>query len=109
VLPVDPHPISVTLVGGQEHFEVPVGINVEFVDQFVCRGDDPVHRLQPHVSCGAAVSEQSVALTAAHRGTGVDAVRALHPPGHDVVGAGAHDTQDRIRIEAQRLVDARRQ
>ena len=106
---LDPHPVSVALVGGQDDLEVAVGVHLEFVDQFVCGRGDPVHRLQPDIPGGAAVAEEPVALTAAQRGAGVDAVRAFHSPGHDVVGAGALDTQDRIGIEAQCLVDAGRE
>ena len=109
MLALDPHPVSVALVGGQDDLEVPVRVHLEFVDQFICGGDDSVHRLQSDIPGGATVAEQSVALAGAHRGAGVDAVRALHAPGHDVIGTGAVDRQDRIRIEPQRLVDAGRQ
>ena len=88
---VDTHPIAGSLVGRQHHLEVSVGVHLEFVDQFVRRCRDAVHRLQPDVAGGAAIAEQSVALPAAQHGAGVDAVRTLHPPGHDVVGTGALD------------------
>ena len=94
-------------IGRQQHLEVPVGVHLEFVDQFVGRRHDAVHRLQPDVARGAAIAEQPVTLPAAQRGAGVDAVRALHSPGHDVVGAGGCDAQDRIGVEPQHLVDTR--
>ena len=106
VVALNTHPISGSLIGRQNHVEVPVGIHLEFVDQLVRSCRDAVHRLQPDVAGGAAIAEQSVALPAAQHGTRVDAVRTLHSPGHDVVGTGALDRQDRIRIEPQYFIDA---
>ena len=102
---VDPHPVSVVLLGGQDHLEVPVGVGVEFVDQCIRGRGDTVHRLQPHIPGCATVTEEPIALTTAHRGAGVQAVRTLHSPCDDVVSARALDAQDRIRIEPQCLVD----
>ncbi len=93
------------LIGRQHHLEVSVGVDLEFVDQFVRGRRDAVHRLQPDVARGAAVAEQAVTLAAAQHGAGVDAVGALHSPGHGVVSAGGGDRQDRIRVEPQHLVD----
>ena len=73
---------------------------VDAIPSIVCR---------PDVPCGPPVAEQPVRLTAAQRGTQVDAVGALHAPGQDVVGAGAPDREHRIGIDPQCLVDADRE
>ena len=103
---LDPHPVPIAFVARQDHVEVAVSVHREFVDQFICGRDDSIHRLQPDITGGATVTKQAIAFPAAQRRPCVDAVRALHTPGNDVVGAGALHRQDRIRIKPQRLVDA---
>ena len=53
---LDPHPVPVALLRRQDDFEVAVGVYLEFVDQFVCGGGDPVHRLQADIPGGAAAT-----------------------------------------------------
>ena len=84
----------------------PSVVDLELVDEEVGGRGDSVHRLQADIPCGAAISEQSVRLAATQCGAQVDAVRAFHAPGEDVVGACPSDGEDGIGVHPQGLVDA---
>ncbi len=100
------HPVALVLVGREHHFEVPVRVYLEIVHQAVGRGHDSVHRLQSDVPRGAPVAEEPIRFAAPQRRPHVNAVRTLHAPRQNVVGARTGYGQHRIGIDPQRLVDA---
>jgi hypothetical protein len=99
-------PIPVMRDGGQDGLEVSVGIDVEVVDQVVGNRDDSIHCLQADVLGGAPTAEDAVCLASAERRERVGAVRVLQTPRHDVVHAAAPNSENRVGISPQCLVDA---
>ena len=82
-----PEPVAVVLVGGQDRLEVPVGVDLEFVDEAVGGRGDSVHRLQADVSGSAPAAEDPIRLARAQARIQIHTVRAFQAPGDDVVHA----------------------
>ena len=102
---VEGEPVALVGLGREDDLELPVGTQLELVDQGVGRGSHPRHDLQSHVPGRTPVAPQAVGGPALQGRADVDAVRALHAPLVGGVHARGLHRRHPVQPPSQKLVD----